>query len=546
MAARLTSDQAFDGCSVTSTTGGSMGYTDTTDMGSEPYCRNENSNRQALQGAAAVPGTGPGATTSASTMSHCAGYATVLVNGVQLIRCPIPEVGQLSTTEVEAEDVNISGEVGGMGLDILFMAAQGSAAEGHEWKATLVAKGDPLLRKQRPSICPAAEEPQAVHRINIGAVAQPGSSSHVGYYLQAVPHTFEVVISHLPVQPMAPTPAEHQLVKEVRSVLENPRLNKEGGSLSSVLLNNKAKDSVLYEKVVGRLYGGSWSEFLKAHGGELEIFYYKETEIKRKDLAPHIKRCDARVFLAGKPMAEVQEADRVRCDRQRQGEEEFKSFLIRALASGEVSQKELLADLKTCKGFTDSLFPTFSLLMRFLSRHSDTFVWASDPDQPTRIGLASKDRYPHHETPDVFIKVNQEDGGDNPCGSKRGPHHQHQLQYPRQQQQQQQQPQQHHRSAQLPPLPPRNVHSSTQHPRSEQAIPEGSSSSSSLQPPFYDEQQQQQQGTPPYQQYAATTYESSTAATGCYQTAYHRTCYRHDPYQEAGSFVYLPTPQVVS
>ncbi|KAJ9462829.1 hypothetical protein DIPPA_20570 [Diplonema papillatum] len=372
-----------DACSVTSTTGGSVGYTDT-DHGSEPCC-------QAVKELGGVSCKKP--------INMSAGHGTVLLNGIQLIKCPLPEAGGTIAVTAEAEDVNVSEERGGLGLDILFMASKAAPTHPHkrsegEWRATLHA-------------VQCADPPREV-KVNLGTVKAPGQNAHVGCYLNAQPSHYTVTISHVVANPNAASPQEEQLVNEVRTVLLNPRLNRDGGSLSSVLLNNKAKESVLYDKVVGKNYNNSWLDFVKKHSNAFEVFYYSEALIKEQGLGPHIKKCDARIYLKGKKRDEIYEIDRERCHAQKRSEDEFKKFLVKALGKGEVSQVDLLAKLRDCKGFTESLQPTFSLLMRFLARHSGTFVWMSDPDQPTRIGLASGERFPHHELPDVFLKTGNE------------------------------------------------------------------------------------------------------------------------------------------
>ena len=318
--------------------------------------------------------------------------ATVLLNGIQLLRCVLPPAGQSVRVESPAGDVNVSGSRGCLPLDVLYVVPHRPAGPGNEWHATLAATVE------------LPEGQVLVHDVSLGAVHQLGGSTHTSHVLPGRPISFSVSVAQTEVCARSP-PIEQQLVKEVAAILENPRLNRERGSLSSVLINNKAKESVLYDKVVGSLYNKSWSDFLKAHVDDFTVFYYNDAEIRERALSPHIKRSDARVCLASRPRTSVCGADQLRCDGLRGGEEGLKHFLMSTLSQGEVSQRDLLARLKHCKGFTDSLYPTFSLLMRFLVCHGDAFTWASDPDQPARIGVRRPGSYAHHSTPDMFFKL---------------------------------------------------------------------------------------------------------------------------------------------
>ena len=358
---------AVSGCSATSTAGGSMGYTDTTDRECEahPSIRSEG---------ACLPRSGPSA------------YCTLLLNGVQTIRCPYPEVGSERSVTVAAQDLNVSGEVGGMGLDILFTSSHHSYSFDNELRARLV----------------AADDRGQVQEVSIGGVQYSGETAHLSYHLRAIPVQLTLTVSHQAFAQAAESAAEKQFVRDVGSVLRNPRLNREGGSLNAILLNSKAKESVLYDEIVGGIYNGVWLDFVRHHSREFTLFQYNAHEIKARELSPHIKKGDARIYLSSKTLTEVHRADQLRSRRGREGEAELERFMSQTLRHGSISQKDLLTRLRDCTGFTALLFPTLTLLMRFLSKHKDIFVWLSEPDQPTRIGLNLRSRRSCHETGGVF------------------------------------------------------------------------------------------------------------------------------------------------
>ena len=354
---------SFESCSVNSTPGGSMGCTDSDLDCLEPYCRADEPVFVTRRGC---------------------GHGTILLNGTQIIRCSLPCAEASETVEAEAMGINVTGEVGGMGLDILFVCSQ-NPANGYEFVAELT--------------CTTQGGEEVV---DTGAVHDCKVSSHFGHYLKGEPERFRMTIFQRLVGTRSVDPSERQLVREVADVLRNPRLNKGGGSLSTILVNNKAKESSLYDRVVGTTYKGSFPEFLRAHPDLFSLFHYSCQEIASRGLAPNIKRVDTRVYLAGADLDEVCAADQERCENQRRAEADVRSFLATVLSEGEMSQKELLKRLRTHEGFSDSLFPSHSLLMRFFARHSSTFLWISGPDQPTRIGLVKPGRQAHHLTPSMF------------------------------------------------------------------------------------------------------------------------------------------------
>ena len=310
------------------------------------------------------------------------GYASVLLNGLQLIRCNLPLPGKEETLTVSAdEDMNITGEKGGLGIDALFITTH-DPFPGSAWTATL------------ECTCEGREDVE----VDLGNLMQSQDASHSGHYIAYHPTTFTVKVQHMPIDNVKQGSAERQLVKEVRAILENPRLNVCRGSLGSIVLSNKAKESPLYDNVVGKCYGGAWQEFLRAHPGDFSLFHYSDEDIVENCLAPQIKKSDARVCLFGTPLSSVREIDKSRSKVQREDEENLKKALLGMLSEGPMSQKELLQKLNGFEVFTNSLFPSHSLLMRFLSRHDKTFVWTAGPDQPTRIGLASSDRILCHDS----------------------------------------------------------------------------------------------------------------------------------------------------
>eukprot|EP01061_Rhynchopus_euleeides_P017252 TRINITY_DN28711_c0_g1_i1.p1 TRINITY_DN28711_c0_g1~~TRINITY_DN28711_c0_g1_i1.p1 ORF type:complete len:543 (+),score=160.59 TRINITY_DN28711_c0_g1_i1:283-1911(+) len=368
-------DDNHEECSVASTAGGSLGHTESDMESCVPVYVREG---------------------DASDRTPCAsekGYASVFLNGVQLIRCTLPVAGAGEAVSVSAEDLNVTGEVGGVSLGAMFTATQ-DPVEGHEWHAALhcatagittAAVAVPGKRRKRKLPPPIA--------LDLGVLASSKDTAHYSHFLKHTPTTFTLHVTQLVKEEGArPAPAEQLLVKEVRAVLESSQQNRGQGSLGAVLLNNRAKESVLYDTVVSSTYAGSWQDFLKAHPKDFTLFHYSEKEIVANGFSPQIKRSDMRVCLVGVSSKEIAKRDKARCQRQREDEEELQAAVTRMLSEKSVSQRELLAMLREVPSFTDTLYPVPSLMMRYLARHSSLFVTTSGPDQPTRIGLAAQQR----------------------------------------------------------------------------------------------------------------------------------------------------------
>eukprot|EP01060_Flectonema_neradi_P015777 TRINITY_DN22424_c0_g1_i1.p1 TRINITY_DN22424_c0_g1~~TRINITY_DN22424_c0_g1_i1.p1 ORF type:complete len:402 (+),score=37.00 TRINITY_DN22424_c0_g1_i1:65-1270(+) len=329
------------------------------------------------------------------------GRGTVLLNGLQLINCPLPENGKHSTVRVQAlGSTDTLGTCGGAILDLLFTATGGvPPAEGHEFQAQLMVESE----------C-------GCKNIKLGAIRTLGENVHISRYTKGAPQWFTLTVSHIPVLPTT-VPAEEQFVAEIREALDDPITNKHRGSVSQVILNNRAKSSPLYAEVVGKLYNGMWLEFLMSHSNDFSLFRYSPQEIRDLGLSPHIKRSDVRVCSAARDASTISEADQ-RAEAERKSAEESTRLAVKMeLSAGEVTQGQLLQRLKGHKGFASTLYPTLTLLLRFLGRHKDTFIWTSSPDQPTSIGLRGS-RPARHEAPTSFAerdhtpKVTQ---GSPPC-----------------------------------------------------------------------------------------------------------------------------------
>eukprot|EP01062_Namystynia_karyoxenos_P004114 TRINITY_DN11455_c0_g1_i1.p1 TRINITY_DN11455_c0_g1~~TRINITY_DN11455_c0_g1_i1.p1 ORF type:complete len:626 (+),score=180.73 TRINITY_DN11455_c0_g1_i1:117-1880(+) len=331
---------------------------------------------------------GPGGAADSPASPHdvSAPRATVLVNGTLALSCCLPSEGTACSESVEVSpELNIMGDVGGLTLDVLFTTTciPDSQPDPGRWVGHLIAR------------CGAAER-----YVTLGTVGTAASdrSSHLATFLDA-PEVSSFRIEITAVQQDAESvpkpPAEERLVVDILNILHDRQVNTHGGSLASVLVNNKAKQGPLYEAVIGGRYSGCWLEFVRAHPDDLAVFRYTDRDVRERNLAPLAKPGDARISVAFADRTSVADADAAHAAQLREQEVGIRDFLVGALSDGELDQAQLIDRLRECPDFCRLVAPSAPLLQRFLARHGDQFVWSSAPDMPTRIGLAGESRFPH-------------------------------------------------------------------------------------------------------------------------------------------------------
>eukprot|EP00754_Rhynchopus_humris_P018811 Rhum_TRINITY_DN14616_c11_g1::Rhum_TRINITY_DN14616_c11_g1_i1::g.102331::m.102331 len=300
-------------------------------------------------------------------------FGTFLINGSQVINCTLPHPGCESSATVAAdtEAITITDEKGGLGLDVVFLASD-DAVPGFEWRGTCV--------------CHFADgtKPKAFY---IGSSRVADVPVMLGRYCGAKPVRFTVYVGHVSADVPTQSPPERDLLELLERVLTNPQYNREEGSISSVQMYNIIKESPLYCRVVKDKYDGSWMSFIKTNP-ELAVFAYSDEEVKACGLGPRFKRGEPRICLSRHTLHAVREADRLACQRYKIGDDVIlKTLTETLLESGPSSQRQILNKLRKCKCFTDRLYPTKSLVERFIAQHHPSFVVRYGREQPVRIGL---------------------------------------------------------------------------------------------------------------------------------------------------------------
>ena len=297
-------------------------------------------------------------------------FASVLLNGIQLIKVPLPPPNTEASLHSASQNINITGEQGGLGMDIYFLTSIDSS-RGFEFRASIECHFDDGNSKV----------------YFIGSTRKADVPCLLGRYIKGNVTSFSVYVNHVPTDTPRRAPQEPDLLELLEGILTNPQYNKDGGSISSVQIYNIIKESPLYGKVIRDWYGGSWMAFIKS-SKEFTVFAYSEEEVKRWELGPRYKRGEPRICLSSTPLAHVQASDRMSCYRYNCGNEQILTTLVESLkANGPSSQRDILNRLRHCSCFTDRLYPTRSLLERFVSQHRSSFELRFGREQPLRVGL---------------------------------------------------------------------------------------------------------------------------------------------------------------
>eukprot|EP00756_Hemistasia_phaeocysticola_P031571 Hpha_TRINITY_DN16360_c3_g2::TRINITY_DN16360_c3_g2_i1::g.58309::m.58309 len=304
-------------------------------------------------------------------------FCVAVLNGHGTLQCTVPtENGQTSTATASAcEDLAIFGEPMGVFLQIMFFSPNFPQKCDYSIHGTLE-----LLN----------EKDELEASVYLGVLEDRESVEKKQRTVAITPHRVRLAVHRIP--PLGPNPNEAQLIEEITAVLENPKLNPGKGSLASVMVQHRVKESPLYEKVVGKRFGNSWHAFMKANQETFSLFHYSPKEIQDRKLSPFCKCNEARVVLRKHEQAhDWRAADERSAQEHALAEEGLKQYLTSLLEQRDYDQRELLEVLAGNAHFSHFLSPTFSILMRTLNRHKGTFICSSDPDQPTRVGLTRAD-----------------------------------------------------------------------------------------------------------------------------------------------------------
>ena len=173
---------------------------------------------------------------------------------------------------------------------------------------------------------------------------------------------------------------EQEVLEALREIIADEKVNPRGGSITSALANDILKEKLpkLYEFVIRRKHG-NLENFLNAHQDVFTLFTFSDKALKKKTVSPEpriVLKAGQRELCTNLPMSNA--------------EIRLHEYLHTILGPKDMDKRDLLDQLSNDMTFATFLSPTLSILMRFLSRHKDQFVWSMDPDKPTVVGLQGR------------------------------------------------------------------------------------------------------------------------------------------------------------
>eukprot|EP01060_Flectonema_neradi_P029687 TRINITY_DN4152_c0_g1_i1.p1 TRINITY_DN4152_c0_g1~~TRINITY_DN4152_c0_g1_i1.p1 ORF type:complete len:696 (+),score=185.32 TRINITY_DN4152_c0_g1_i1:49-2136(+) len=173
---------------------------------------------------------------------------------------------------------------------------------------------------------------------------------------------------------------EQEVLECLRNIIADEKVNPRGGSITSALAHDMLIEKMprLYDEIIQRKYGGL-DNFLNKHDKVFTLFTFSNKALKKKTVSPEpriVLKPGQRELCTNLPMSEA--------------EIRLHDHLIKLLGNKDMDKRDLLDNLSNDTVFATFLSPTLSILMRFLSRHKDRFVWSMDPDKPTVVGLQGR------------------------------------------------------------------------------------------------------------------------------------------------------------
>eukprot|EP01059_Diplonema_ambulator_P007783 TRINITY_DN17276_c0_g1_i2.p1 TRINITY_DN17276_c0_g1~~TRINITY_DN17276_c0_g1_i2.p1 ORF type:complete len:328 (+),score=51.12 TRINITY_DN17276_c0_g1_i2:41-1024(+) len=292
-------------------------------------------------------------------------FATLMLNGVQCIRCNLPDdFGEVPFAEAEVSDALKEVLVaGGLVLQTVLLSPNVVPKENIKWRGELMV--------------------DEVSCIDLGCIRTRRESSSVAEPLPAFP---EKLLFRLTCEVIDPTrrittTSENHLIQKIKEILEDDDVNPRRGALPSRIVEEKAKEHPAYNKVIG-VVEPTWAEFIKRHKTIFNVFQYSEQEIKDRKMGAIGMIDEMRIVL--RPQERIQLSE-----QETEVETRLTEYLKELLKGGDLEYHEILIQISCDPEFVFYLAPSFSLLMRFLNRHRDIFSWTTDPGCPTRVSMAT-------------------------------------------------------------------------------------------------------------------------------------------------------------
>eukprot|EP01060_Flectonema_neradi_P016982 TRINITY_DN2363_c2_g3_i1.p1 TRINITY_DN2363_c2_g3~~TRINITY_DN2363_c2_g3_i1.p1 ORF type:complete len:604 (+),score=130.61 TRINITY_DN2363_c2_g3_i1:63-1814(+) len=179
-------------------------------------------------------------------------------------------------------------------------------------------------------------------------------------------------------------PIEAKFVESVKQVLRDPDVNPRGGSLQLSVVEGHVRSMFDNFEIITKKYG-NFREAIRRYPEAFLRFQISDKEIESRGLDDSAR--EERIALTLTEKRGCNAVDNQRPAVTSEAELNLINTMKTLLKERDRDQRELLNILLQNPRFLPFLSPSFSSLMRFLSRHKDIFAWTTHPDKPTFIGL---------------------------------------------------------------------------------------------------------------------------------------------------------------
>ncbi|KAJ9465229.1 hypothetical protein DIPPA_03384 [Diplonema papillatum] len=292
---------------------------------------------------------------------------TAVLNGLQMVRVDVPSR--------DAGPVTGSVQISRATLKCRMEGAS-AACPVH-----LLVTGSNLALPRESSVKVAVRflsDAGAQHEVQVKDLTTRMESSVTTEMLNFVPSTMVIEVRYYAATIVRD--AEQEVLEALREIIADEKVNPRGGSIPSALANSILQDRMpqRYKSVVVEKCGGL-ENFLNKHDDVFTLFTFSDRALKKKTVSPEpriVLKPGQREMVTNLPMSKA--------------EKRLHDYLIKLLGNKDMDKRDLLDLLSNDMDFATFLSPTLSILMRFLSRHKDQFVWSMDPDKPTVVGLQGR------------------------------------------------------------------------------------------------------------------------------------------------------------
>ena len=279
--------------------------------------------------------------------------AYVLVNGLQLLQCPLPTRDQqrAETCFPVCQRLEVMDDRGRFELSCLFYASVDVVEEWRPWTASLKADDEEILLGQVPDI--------------------RGETRIVCRYVPHHPENFTLSVTFTDAERFG-HPDEGELIKAIRLILLHDDFRRADGFVKLSHLHNKLDTLEVYKRVLGPTVQGlghyrNLYAFIASHSDELELKQNPGGE--------------ATVALRDRHAT-----PRIDSEERRARDQHAVSMLAGIVADRNVDATTALATLGHCQGFRETLRPSEQMLFRFLRSHDQEFFAQHDSVHTTRVG----------------------------------------------------------------------------------------------------------------------------------------------------------------